>query len=477
MNQAEMVEEYAQVENDEFIDIFCTHVQDRGRRHHPLEQVIGNPSHSVRTRRQLESDGEMCMFALTVSRTEPKNIKKSMADSAWIESMQEELHQFDRLEWLWKNKRDEENTVIQNKSRLVAKGYAQKEGVDFRESFAPVARLEAVRKKDLKRRPMFKRLENGVFHRLGDKGKKRWGIHKEFVERYKLECRDVKGAPKCIKILRFMHGITNPELIKRLHDKISKSIDEMIRVTTTFLRGEVAASSREWKKSLPSWKQQEAGQKQNFKNGGFRNQQRSERKQDRFTLLTKTPKEILALDKGKFKPPPPMTTPIEKWNASKFCEFHGKKIARQRITQTFSPESVISFPPLGEEDGTEGPMIIEDKMGGHFVHREVAASSREWKKSLPSWKQQEAGQKQNFKNGGFRNQQRSERKQDRFTLLTKTPKEILALDKGKFKPPPPMTTPIEKWNASKFCEFHGKVSHITDECMHLKRQIEEMLKA
>ncbi|GJT75851.1 integrase, catalytic region, zinc finger, CCHC-type containing protein [Tanacetum coccineum] len=90
------------------------------------------------------------------------NIKEAMADSAWIESMQEELHQFDRLDvwelvdrplcknvinlkWLWKNKRDEENTVIRNKSRLVAKGYAQKEGIDFEESFAPVARLEAVR--------------------------------------------------------------------------------------------------------------------------------------------------------------------------------------------------------------------------------------------------------------------------------------------------------------------------------------------
>nr|GFC96358.1 hypothetical protein [Tanacetum cinerariifolium] len=45
---------------------------------------------------------------------------------------------------LWKNKRDEENTVIRNKSRLVAKGYAQKEGVDFEELFVPVARLEAV---------------------------------------------------------------------------------------------------------------------------------------------------------------------------------------------------------------------------------------------------------------------------------------------------------------------------------------------
>nr|GEZ22142.1 Gag-Pol polyprotein [Tanacetum cinerariifolium] len=102
--------------------------------YHSLEEVIGNPSQSIRTRCQLESDGEMCMFALTVSRTEPKNIKEAMADSAWIESMQEELYQFNRLD----------NTVIRNKSRLVAKGYAQKE-VDFEESFAPVARLEAVR--------------------------------------------------------------------------------------------------------------------------------------------------------------------------------------------------------------------------------------------------------------------------------------------------------------------------------------------
>ena len=88
------------------------------------------------------------MFALIVSRTEPKNIKEAMVDSAWIEEMQEELHQFERLrvwelverplcknvinmKWLWKNKRDEENTVIRNKARIVARGYGQKEGIDF----------------------------------------------------------------------------------------------------------------------------------------------------------------------------------------------------------------------------------------------------------------------------------------------------------------------------------------------------------
>ncbi|GJS42263.1 retrovirus-related pol polyprotein from transposon TNT 1-94 [Tanacetum coccineum] len=115
----------------------------------------------VQTRRQLATDPEMCMFALTVSIVEPKNIKEAMADSAWIEAMQDELHQFDRLKvwelvdkpfgkmiiklkWLWKNKKDEDQTVIRNKARLVAKGYAQEEGIDFEESFAPVARLEAV---------------------------------------------------------------------------------------------------------------------------------------------------------------------------------------------------------------------------------------------------------------------------------------------------------------------------------------------
>nr|GEU97295.1 retrovirus-related Pol polyprotein from transposon TNT 1-94 [Tanacetum cinerariifolium] len=123
INRAKMIAENAQVENEDFINIFCTLVQDIGEtssRHvdssnmhtfyqhhpsehrwtkdHPLEQVIGNPSQSVRTRCQLESNGKMCMFALTVSRTEPKNIKEAMADSSWIESMQEELNQFDRLD-------------------------------------------------------------------------------------------------------------------------------------------------------------------------------------------------------------------------------------------------------------------------------------------------------------------------------------------------------------------------------------------
>ncbi|GJT03297.1 gag-pol polyprotein [Tanacetum coccineum] len=72
----------------------------------------------------------MCMLALTVSTAEPKNIKEVMADSAWIEAMLEKLHQFDRLQ-VWE---------------LVDKPFGKtEEGIDFEESFAPIARLEAVR--------------------------------------------------------------------------------------------------------------------------------------------------------------------------------------------------------------------------------------------------------------------------------------------------------------------------------------------
>ncbi|GJR72408.1 retrovirus-related pol polyprotein from transposon TNT 1-94 [Tanacetum coccineum] len=103
-----------------------------------------------------------CVVSTYRDRTDTKEHQEILVDSAWIDqcwmnfislidldvwelSYRPYLQKCINLKWLWKNKRDEENTVIRNKSRLVAKGYAQKEGIDFEESFAPVARLEAVR--------------------------------------------------------------------------------------------------------------------------------------------------------------------------------------------------------------------------------------------------------------------------------------------------------------------------------------------
>ncbi|GKB38427.1 reverse transcriptase domain-containing protein [Tanacetum coccineum] len=229
----------------------------------------------------------------------------------------------------------------------------------------------------------------------------------DFVRRYKLESRDVKGAPECMRISGFVHGITNPELIKRMHDKIPKMVDEMMRVTTSFLRGETEFQERR----LPE--PAETGKKARSIHAPHKNTQRN------FRL------------KRKFKTPPPMTTPVEKRNHAKFCEFHGEvrhttdecmhlkkqieetlkaeklshlikeikqnsgkeqsKAAKKgetsgkdkalailmvqpwervaRYTQSFSPNTEIFFPPLGKDEGREGPMIIEAEIGGHCIHR------------------------------------------------------------------------------------------------------------
>ena len=91
-----------------------------------------------------------------LSNIEPKNVKEALTDANWIEAIQEELEQFLHnkvwnlvpcpvntniicTKWIFKNKSDEFGTIIRNKARLVAQGYTQVEGIDFDESFAPVA--------------------------------------------------------------------------------------------------------------------------------------------------------------------------------------------------------------------------------------------------------------------------------------------------------------------------------------------------
>ncbi|GKB07407.1 hypothetical protein Tco_0835691 [Tanacetum coccineum] len=176
----------------------------------------------------------------------------------------------------------------------------------------------------------------------------------------------------------------------------------MKTITTAFIRGEDAAASK--KKGHSSWKSQDHSKRH-----------APEQKSD---------------FRGKFKPTPPMVTPIEKRSSNKFCDFHndkghstdecmqlkkqieelvragkllhlikeikqgrdqmknGKKEApakdkslaiymiqqwqrttKQKLTQSFAYGIEIMFPPLANSDGTAGPLVIEAEIGGHMIHR------------------------------------------------------------------------------------------------------------
>ncbi|GJX09296.1 retrovirus-related pol polyprotein from transposon TNT 1-94, partial [Tanacetum coccineum] len=129
---------------------------------HPLENIIGELARPISTRLQLHEQTLFCYYDAFLIAVEPKTYKDALTQTCWIEAMQEELNEFERLEvweliprpdkvmvitlkWISKVKLDELGGISKNKARLVAHGYRQEEGIDFEESFAPVARLEAIR--------------------------------------------------------------------------------------------------------------------------------------------------------------------------------------------------------------------------------------------------------------------------------------------------------------------------------------------
>jgi hypothetical protein len=125
------------------------------QRDHPINSILGDIHKGVTTRSRV---AHFCEHYSFVSSIEPYRVEDALRDSDWVLAMQEELNNFTRNEvwhlvprpnqnvvgtkWVFRNKQDEHGVVTRNKARLVAKGYLQVEGLDFGETYAPVARLE-----------------------------------------------------------------------------------------------------------------------------------------------------------------------------------------------------------------------------------------------------------------------------------------------------------------------------------------------
>ncbi|GJW75861.1 retrovirus-related pol polyprotein from transposon TNT 1-94 [Tanacetum coccineum] len=99
-----------------------------------FDDACHEPLHDVSTSQESSSNVQSTHSPLEL--IEPKNFKEAMLESSWIKAMQEEIHECQK---------DEFGRVLKNKARLVAQGFRQEEGIDFEESFAPVARIEAIR--------------------------------------------------------------------------------------------------------------------------------------------------------------------------------------------------------------------------------------------------------------------------------------------------------------------------------------------
>nr|GEV42306.1 reverse transcriptase domain-containing protein [Tanacetum cinerariifolium] len=203
----------------------------------------------------------------------------------------------------------------------------------------------------------------------------------DFMERFKVETRRMKGDPECMWISGFMHGVNNLELRKRLNEHVPKTMEEMMITTTAFIQGEAAGASK--KKGHASWKAHDQSKRKNSdKRSDFRGHSREGRGSNRFTPLTRTPKKILAADAGKLshlikeikhgrdqsktgkketiaKDKPTTIFMIQSWQRS----------TRQKVTQSFERVKEITFPPLTASSGTEGPLVIEAEIGGHMIHR------------------------------------------------------------------------------------------------------------
>nr|GFA41794.1 reverse transcriptase domain-containing protein [Tanacetum cinerariifolium] len=169
-----------------------------------------------------------------------------------------------------------------------------------------------------------------------------------------VETGRMKGAPKCMRIFEFMHGVNNLELTKRLNEHVPKTMEEMMITTIAFIHEEAVAGSK--KKGHTSWRTQDQSKWQTSeKRSDFRG---------KLSHLIKEIKQGRDQSKVRKKEAPAKDKPttiymIQSW----------QRITRQKVTQSFERVREITFPSLATSSGTEGPLVIEAEIGRHMIHR------------------------------------------------------------------------------------------------------------
>nr|GEW11754.1 reverse transcriptase domain-containing protein [Tanacetum cinerariifolium] len=226
----------------------------------------------------------------------------------------------------------------------------------------------------------------------------------DFIERFKVKIGRMNGAPECMRISGFMHGVNNLEMTKRLNEHVPKTREKMMITTIAFIRGEAAAASK--KKGHTSWRAQDQSKRQTSKKmSDFRGHPREGRGSSRFTPLQGRQKRFLRprrirelVRAGKLShlikeikhgqdqsKTGKKEIPAKDKPATIYMIQSSQRMTRQKVTQSFEEVREITFPPLTASSGVEGPLIIEAEIGGHMIHRMLLVTIGDADHSTRAW--------------------------------------------------------------------------------------------
>nr|GEX64900.1 reverse transcriptase domain-containing protein [Tanacetum cinerariifolium] len=212
----------------------------------------------------------------------------------------------------------------------------------------------------------------------------------DFMERFKVETGRMKGAPECMGISRFIHGVNNPELTKCLNEHVPNTMKEIMITTTAFIREEAAAAGKN--KSHTSWRTHDQSKRHTSeKMYDFRVEKRSGNKfcdfhndkghsTDECMQLKKHIEELVRADKlshlikeinqgwdqSKVEK---KEAPVKDKSMAIYMIQSWQRMTRQKVTQSFKRVGEIVFPSLATNSGTEGPLVIEAKIGRYMIDR------------------------------------------------------------------------------------------------------------